>query len=93
MFPMKLATSRLAEIDYTNWRGERAVRKIIPICIFYASNTYHKDEQWLLEAIDHDKGEIRIFAMNKIHSWKAAESKDAVPVLAGQSQHVGSNVP
>jgi len=58
------------EIDYTNWRGERSRRKILPINIFFGSNQWHPEEQWLLVAIDLEKNETRTFSLSTIHSWK-----------------------
>jgi hypothetical protein len=61
-------------IDYTNWRGERSIRRIVPIHMFWGSNEWHPEPQWLLDADDGDKGEPRIVAMKDIHSWKPGES-------------------
>lgn len=58
-------------IDYTNWRGERAVRIIEPITFYWGKNEFHPEPQWLLEAIDYDKKERRVFAMKCIHEWRA----------------------
>ncbi|WP_156967779.1 hypothetical protein [Methylosinus sp. PW1] len=49
-------------IDYTNWRGERRERGIIPLRPFFGSNEYHKEPQWLLEAIDTDDWKTKTFA-------------------------------
>lgn len=57
------------QIVYTNWKGETAVRKIIPQSIRYGHTEYHKDNQWLLKATDVEKGEEREFAMKDIRSW------------------------
>lgn len=59
-------------IDYTNYRGERSERRIIPISIKYEYNEWHPDKQWLLSAYDLDKGVLRFFAMADIHSWRSA---------------------
>lgn len=56
-------------IDYTNWRGERALRLIVPIRVYWGSNDWHKDPQWLLDADDVEKAATRTFAMKDIHSW------------------------
>lgn len=56
-------------IDYTNWKGERSNRTILPIRIYWGSNEWHQEEQWLLEAHDLEKQEPRNFAMKDIHSW------------------------
>ena len=66
-------TERHVEIDYTNWRGERRVRKIAPLCINYEENRYHPGPQWILWATDLEEKEERVlkqFAMKNIHSWR-----------------------
>ncbi len=55
-------------IDYTNYRGERGSRTIIPRKLYIGSNEWHPDEQWLMTAEDVEKGADRFFAMNDIHS-------------------------
>jgi predicted DNA-binding transcriptional regulator YafY len=57
-------------IDYTNWRGERSVRRIRPVEIFWGQNDWHPEPQWLMAATDLEKGEPRTFAMRDIHSWQ-----------------------
>ena len=56
-------------ILYTNWRGETAVRRILPKEIIFSSNEWHKEKQWLLIAQDLDKEAERSFAMKDIRSW------------------------
>jgi predicted DNA-binding transcriptional regulator YafY len=63
--------AQVVEIDYTNWRGERLIRCIVPTgVVAFENNEWHLEPQWLLEAIDIEKDEIRMFAMRSIHSWK-----------------------
>jgi predicted DNA-binding transcriptional regulator YafY len=57
-------------IDYTNYRGERSLRRIIPKGIRFASSEFHPGEQWLLDAYDLDKQADRTFALKDIHGWK-----------------------
>lgn len=66
-----LAEVGVVSIDYTNWRGERSVRRVIPISIKFGSNEWHKDAQWMMLAHDVDKDADRWFAMTGIHSWKS----------------------
>ena len=56
-------------VTYKNWRGETSVRRILPQRIIFESNQWHREEQWLLEAFDLDKKEIRSFAMKDIKTW------------------------
>jgi len=59
-------------IDYTNWRGERRHRRIIPQyrgLVFWQSD-HHPGTQWLLSAVDCEDNKIKQFAMKGIHSWE-----------------------
>lgn len=58
-------------IDYTNYRGERSWRSIYPHLIRFGSNAWHNQEQWLLDATDPEKKEVRTFAMRDIHAWRS----------------------
>jgi uncharacterized protein (DUF1684 family) len=67
--------SELVEIDYTNWRGERRKRQIIPTGRMEFANTeWHPDTQWLIEATDVEDGKLKDFAMKDIHSWQPVSS-------------------
>lgn len=59
-------------IDYTNHRGERAERRVLPVGIVYNATKWHTSYQWLLLAKDLDKDAMRDFALSDIHSWRAA---------------------
>lgn len=63
---------RVVVLDYTNWRGERRERQIRPLGLHFENNEWHPDTEWLVEAVDMKTGEIRTFALSKIHSWKPA---------------------
>lgn len=62
--------TRYVVIDYTNWRGERRERKIHPLRLLFDRNEYHPAPQWLIEAEDLEKGGVKTFALNSIHSWR-----------------------
>lgn len=59
-------------IDYTNWRGERRERHIVPVSLNFENSEWHPETQWILEAIDMDVGAVRNFALANIHSWRPA---------------------
>lgn len=69
---------RAVIIDYTNWRGERALRCIRPLRIDFMNNEWHPETQWLLLAVDLDKGEDRTFALKNIHQWFSPADRAAV---------------
>ncbi|UYO50316.1 WYL domain-containing protein [Rhodopseudomonas palustris] len=59
-----------ALIDYTNWRGERRWRRIVPLRIVFQNSEWHPAPQWIMHAVDVETGAIREFAMKDIHEWK-----------------------
>ena len=69
-----MADQMRVKISYTNWRGEKSVRIIEPQDngLVFGFSKWHPERQWLLMAIDVEKGELRGFAMKDIHSWEPA---------------------
>ena len=67
-------TNQFVTFSYVNYRGEVSERKVWPIRIFFGSNKWHSEEQWLMDAHDFTSvpgGEVRTFAMKDINGWKA----------------------
>ena len=60
---------KLIQIDYTNWRGIRSIRTICPLRLEFENSEWHPETQWVLYAIDVEKGEERAFALKDIHLW------------------------
>jgi hypothetical protein len=50
-------------LTYTNWRGETAQRTIVPQRVWFGSTDWHPEPQWLLTALDAEKGAERDFAL------------------------------
>ena len=61
---------------YKNWRGETALRNIIPKKIEFIATEWHPEEQWCLIAHDLDKDAERSFALKDIISWKPKEEEN-----------------
>lgn len=57
-------------IDYTNYKGRRYVRRILPLQLLFQSTPHHPEPQWLVKAYDYEKRAKRSFALKDIHSWK-----------------------
>ena len=67
-------------IDYTNHRGERAWRHILPLGqISFENSQWHPETQWVMEAVDLDKNAIRDFALVSIHEWRGSPPGGDVP--------------
>lgn len=68
-------------IEYTNYRGERGRREIIPIqtTLRFSSTEFHPEQQWLMDAFDVKKEAYRTFAMKDIHSWTPVNAEVKLP--------------
>lgn len=62
---LKMETPPLT-IRYRNYKGVESTRRIIPLRPWYGSTSFHPTIQWLLDATDVDKGELRTFAFRDI---------------------------
>lgn len=69
---LRKLSAKYVVIDYTNWRKQRRSRKIVPISVRFGSSDYHREPQWLLQALDLETGKEKEFSMKDIHSWRPA---------------------
>ncbi|GHC12740.1 hypothetical protein GCM10007291_07560 [Gemmobacter nanjingensis] len=69
-------------LTYTNWRGQTAVRRIVPLRVWFGSTAWHPEPQWLLTAIDMDKGFERDFALAGFGQPVTAQDAARVPEIA-----------
>lgn len=60
---------KIIHIDYTNYRGERATRRVRVNHIGFGHNEYHVKEQWLLKAWCYERSAMRDFAIDDIHNY------------------------
>lgn len=67
---VSFAPEEVVAIRYTNYRGETAVRRIVPIAIWFGSTQWHPSPQWLLEAFDLDRDAERAFAVKDVLEWR-----------------------
>ena len=62
-----MSDATILMIDYTNYRGERAWRRIRPIYVHFTSRLPNVGAQWLLHALDLEREVERDFALKDIH--------------------------
>lgn len=60
---LELASGQTVRFRYRNWRGVVAVRSARVLRLIYGATEWHPEPQWLLEAVDLDKDEVRLFAL------------------------------
>jgi hypothetical protein len=58
-----IAPGQVLKFRYKNWQGVVADRTARFEALIYTSNEWHITQQWLIKAIDLDKGEERLFAL------------------------------
>ena len=59
--------------EYVNWKGEKGIRRVIPIKLWWGSTQWHPEPQWLLKAKDLDKNEERDFAVKDITRFNSVD--------------------
>lgn len=57
------------KVLYTNYRGQTAIRTIVPLRIYFGSTEYHSRQQWLLELWDIERAALRTYALKEISQW------------------------
>jgi predicted DNA-binding transcriptional regulator YafY len=66
---MEYKENQVIKVLYTNWRGETAIRSIVPIKVWFGSTNWHKVDGWLLDAYDLDRKAERCYSMKDIKAW------------------------
>jgi predicted DNA-binding transcriptional regulator YafY len=77
--PEQLASARGAllpqepiSFDYSNHRGERGFRKVLPFRLWFGVTEFHPAPQWFLRAWDFNRNAMRDFAITSIYGWGSA---------------------
>jgi predicted DNA-binding transcriptional regulator YafY len=73
------------EIDYTNHRGERAMRRVRPLRFLHGANEWHKEPCHQCLALDLEKMEPRYFALQGVHLWRELSVAPSVGAFAACS--------
>jgi predicted DNA-binding transcriptional regulator YafY len=58
---------------YRNHRGETAERRVIPMSVEFCATEWHPEPQWILGALDLDRGVTRQFAMRDMKEVRIIE--------------------
>lgn len=56
----------LIKFTYTNWRGETAVRTVLPLAIEFGETPEHPEQCWMLRSFCQDRKSHRNFMMSKM---------------------------
>ena len=69
--PVALAMNGAIRFTYRNYRGEVSERTAERLSIWFGSTEWHHEAQWLMTAIDIEKGERRDFAMRDMSNVRS----------------------
>ena len=67
--PSTIQLDRVVKVRYKNWRGEVAVRTIVPVEVFWGKTDWHPGEQWLLKVWDIERNAERVYAFADIQEF------------------------
>ena len=70
IIPHAPGTAVPVTIRYTNYRGETSTRSVMPLRIWFGTNEWHREPQWLMDGIDLRRSVERSFALAAITGWK-----------------------
>jgi hypothetical protein len=68
----------MMQFHYKNHRGEVSLRTITSVEVYWGSTEWYPEPQWLMRAMDHDKGAERVFAIANILSFKTTQLRPMV---------------
>ncbi|WP_198652739.1 hypothetical protein [Escherichia coli] len=53
-------------MSYKNWKGKISDRLVTEPSLWFGHTEYHSEDQWMMRALDVEKGEYRDFALKDI---------------------------
>jgi hypothetical protein len=59
-------SDQVVTVRYRNYRGETALRRVVPRDVWYGSTDWHPEPQWMINVLDVDRDVERSFAMRDI---------------------------
>lgn len=77
--PPASASAEPLSFVYRNWRGEVSERRAVPQYVYFGATEWHPEPQWMMRALDVDKGAVRDFAMRDM-AFASAGAGKAEPV-------------
>lgn len=64
--------SQAVRFEYSNHRGERGQRHVVPLRIWYGTDQWHPEPGWRLQGFDLDRQAERSFNVAFIVGWEPA---------------------
>ncbi len=64
-----VADDQVVVLVYTDDRGVRSTRRVVPERIWYGRTDWHPEPQWLLEAYDLGRHVLRSFPLRQIKNF------------------------
>lgn len=63
------SSDSVVQFVYENWKNEVGLRTVRPLELYFGTHEKHPKPQWILRALDVEKGAERHFALERVRSW------------------------
>ena len=70
---VEVSPGQTIRFRYRNWLGQIGTRTAQVVRLTYGVTEWHPEPQWLLEAVDTEKNQIRLFALNDMSPVDVAD--------------------
>lgn len=70
---LSITGPRKVSFSYKNYKGEFRRRKAIMLGVYWGSNQWHTEPQWLVKGQDLEKNAVRTYALRDIRDVRALE--------------------
>ena len=70
----EVVIGEVATMTYTNYRGERADRLVLPQRVWFGATDWHPQPQWLMDAYDFDREALRSFAIGDVEGFERVDT-------------------
>jgi predicted DNA-binding transcriptional regulator YafY len=71
----EVVVGEVVTMTYTNYRGERANRLVLPERVWFGATDWHPAHQWLMDAYDFDRKGLRSFAVCEIEDLQRVDER------------------
>jgi|LakMenEpi03Aug12_release.lakeMendotaPanAssembly.Ray.scaffolds.fasta_scaffold55650_2 hypothetical protein len=70
---LRITDGEYLTFTYKNYRGEVSECRVLTEQLYFGSNEYHPEPQWLLEAYNIDREVTRTYALKDISNIRRSE--------------------
>jgi hypothetical protein len=73
---LSITGPRAVSFSYMNWKGEMRRRKAVMVAVFWGSNEWHSEPQWLIKGKDLEKDALRTYALKDMRDVRPIKEEE-----------------